>query len=184
MDNKIQELITKHNLNHDDVKKIIYDGLIQLEQQKIEIEKMKEEEKQFELLVEKIKQNYQHRHTIKKSFTNGDIEYELYPYQQCREIPVEVMVPNIKTVCPKVVPECAWHWNVNGKKLTVGLIGEHEPIYVVYDNDKEISCFVDYSYSYQEGDGDTRAFVTEDNEFVIDNMGDISSLVILKYKPS
>jgi hypothetical protein len=55
-------------------------------------------------------------------------------------------------------------------------------IYVLMKGDQLLSGFKDHDFSFQEGDGETNVYFYED-QIVIDNMGDVSSIVIINLKP-
>jgi hypothetical protein len=64
--------------------------------------------------------------------------------------------------------------------------GQDSIIYIVSkqtDNDEQeiISCFVDKPTTYQLGDGSTN-FYTNDDNIIIENEGDVSSIVVIKFE--
>lgn len=142
------------------------------------------EKSEFERRIENLKKDCNYRHTFKEQYITQNVEYELYSYNQCEEIPVNIMVDDIVLDCPNGEEDMSyfiWDWKFKDKLLTVVFDSTNIPTYSVHHNNNIISVFEDHSYNFQSGDGYTSAYITKNNHFVIDNIGDVSSLVILKY---
>jgi hypothetical protein len=73
---------------------------------------------------------------------------------------------------------CVWKWNDD---LIVIRFIYSGVVYLVVQNNEIISCIFDKSYTYQGGDEYTRAYVTCNNEFIIENYGDVSSIIKIRF---
>lgn len=122
------------------------------------------------------------------------IEYEFYPTEQCEEIPAEILY-NKLTPAKKSdysaldqdyfekseLTEFDYTWNWGHLKVSILGTVSNEVVYLVYDQTgKILSGFVDTVTTYQTGDGDTKAWINEYDDLVIENCGDVSSLVVIK----
>ena len=112
--------------------------------------------------------------------SSSTIEYELYVFEDLQEIPLNVLFPNDKLKKIKfddsddfkyVVP-----W-INGLTLEIG----SNRTYKVLLNGNFLSGFTDDVANFQIGDCNTIAY--KNNDLIIHNNGDVSSIVVVKYKP-
>ncbi len=126
--------------------------------------------------------------------SNKNIRYELYPFEQTREIPlngldmhdlkqlefenidyeVKIVDERIEIISDKDTyrtAKCEWK---DGFMLWI--IGS---TYVITKNNQIISMFTDEPTTYQIGDGETKCFLYKDCHLVIENCGDVSSVVVV-----
>ena len=117
------------------------------------------------------------------------ISYELYPFDQGDEISLESIlrikeselkkVKSKKCKSPKClgddIAELKYEWT-DSMFLYICNEGGY---YVVKDN-KIISGFLDPETHFQLGDGSTTCYLTDNNDLVVENCGDVSSVVIIK----
>jgi hypothetical protein len=108
------------------------------------------------------------------------IKYELYPFEQCEELSLDVLFPNEKfeeinyndSNIKYLIP-----WT---NELT--LVIKNDVSYKVLLNGKFFSGFTDDICFFQIGDGYTKAYKNKNNDLIIYNFGDVSSVVVIKYK--
>jgi hypothetical protein len=133
----------------------------------------------------------------------NEISYVLYPFDQGAEISLKGLGYNdLQELDGNYTDECikfdnnndflikalgcsrSVHWN--GFDICIGHyennVGQYINgiIYVVARNNNIISCFIDESNTYQEGDGHTCYYLNGD-DLIIVNDGDVSSVVVIKY---
>ena len=136
-----------------------------------------------------------------EEYISGPIKYDLYPFNRGEEIQfTNIVDSNFSHVQEDIRSkymayqtslgqpikiDTAWKWEARNNILTVfmGSIPDGV-IYYVTDQERSISSFVDrkFMYRYQSGNGYTSAHLTDDGDFIIENFGDVSSVVILKYQ--
>jgi len=126
-----------------------------------------------------------------------NISYELYPFEQGYEFLLPELgfhEPNF-TYCGNASKESKTSIRdlLVEEKVDLSLFGLTNisfcversgdvQSYVIYDNDVEIGGFDSYCYSFQPGDGDTNVYLYDnDNSIIIENCGDVSSLVVIKF---
>ncbi|MEX0598641.1 MAG: hypothetical protein WD512_19315, partial [Candidatus Paceibacterota bacterium] len=135
--------------------------------------------------------------------SKADISYELYPMDQAETFSLE----NLGFVLQDPISESESYdydchdFCVQNTKfipsvkytiaddlyLYIGRFGNFSSgkkegiIYVLMKGEELLSGFMDYEFSFQEGDGETNVYFYED-QIVIDNMGDVSSIVIINLK--
>jgi hypothetical protein len=149
------------------------------------------------------------------------ISYELYPFEQCKEVPLEILLKLPGLVDAEHPPVLASHELVNSltqapivddgdrnklppnlreipcrtTKSTTRVYKWIDDMQLEIDSDKYritkkdkhnkykfVSGFIDSDSSYQEGDCCTNCYLNIDNnDLIIENRGDVSSVVIIKY---
>lgn len=122
------------------------------------------------------------------------IGYEFYPTDQGSEIPAKCLFSKLTPAHVAHVAhesdelnqnfeiERMWEWD--DKLVCIGCtrLNISHIVYLVLnkENDKIISGFIDPNSYFQLGDSETYAWVNEYGEFVVENCGDASSIVVIK----
>ena len=119
--------------------------------------------------------------------SSDNICYDLYPFEQCGEVPLEALginVQNLKVIDEGSVPKCLKDYEVEmsfeyGDGFTISIA---ESNYYISKNNEIISGFSDPETHFQLGDGCTNCYLADTGELIIENCGDVSSTVIVKTK--
>ena len=108
-----------------------------------------------------------------------EISYELYPFNQSEEIPGNLLIGDKKMKHLGDINE----YNVSKVKIKNNMHLEiHEGcIYKIIKDKKTISGFSDPDTHFQLGDYCTSIFEIEDGNILVENSGDVSSIVIIKF---
>lgn len=118
-------------------------------------------------------------HSEVSLYKNSDahVSYELY-----YEPPFDVM-PQLTHIFVKSAVELQEDRYKLGNNLWLKITEDEEDdevSYVIYKDDQVLSGFRDPIADYQLGDGDTFVYIGSDNSVVIENRGDVSSLIIIR----
>ena len=110
--------------------------------------------------------------------------FELYPFEQTFFTLDELgfnedYLLRITSSSPEYDENLVIKWN-DQVYVKVGKDESNNLSYCVYANDKLNCGFVDITYSYQLGDGDTNIYRNE-NTMIIENCGDVSSVVVIHF---
>lgn len=110
-----------------------------------------------------------------------DISYELYPFEQCEEIISEVLIGKQKLKFLGKADDCDMSRIKikNDMFLEIHNVGD---VYKIVKNNKVISGFIDTDTNFQLGDGNTSVYEMKNGNILIENNGDVSSTVIIKFK--
>jgi hypothetical protein len=130
--------------------------------------------------------------------SSNEISYVLYPFEQCKETSIQGLgYKDLQQLDTKDISEqimfdnhtdfftvaveasMSVHWN--DFTVYIGYNENDQIIYIVAQNNNIISCFLDDPTTYQIGDGDT-SFYLDGKDLVIENCGDVSSVVVIKYE--
>lgn len=117
--------------------------------------------------------------------SSRDIEYVLYPFEQCCDLPMSYLIPTMGTFLDEsslkeiYENDCELHHEIRWtNELT--LILDHEEPYKLFLNGKFLSGFSDEPAHFQLGDGCTIAYTDKNDNLIVCQHGDVSSVVIIK----
>jgi hypothetical protein len=119
---------------------------------------------------------------------DGVITYELYPFEQCYEILFEVLLKVLKL--DQAEAEQLESQNEESDDdsylcrvdATTTIHVSEDQIYSVRRGGEIVSAFEGPDYEFQLGDGDTRCYLVKSkNMLIIENRGDVSSVVIVYF---
>jgi hypothetical protein len=120
---------------------------------------------------------------------DGIITYELYPFQQGQEMPLELLLKVLGLDEAEVEPLETRNADSYDRDPCLcrvdGATTIHvsdDQVYSVHRNCQTVSEFEGPDYEYQLGDSDTRCFyVGSKAMLIIENRGDVSSMVIVNF---
>lgn len=119
--------------------------------------------------------------------SSRDIEYVLYPFEQCCDLPMSYLIPTMGTFLDEsglkeiYNNDCKLHHEIKWTdELT--LLLDHEEPYKLFLNGKFLSGFSDDEMYFQLGDGCTMAYTDKNDNLIVYQHGDVSSVVIIKKK--
>jgi hypothetical protein len=132
------------------------------------------------------------------------IDIELYPFDQCREIPVRGIYNNLNhlNVCDhkpctnlfekfgaphQTISDYHYHYmdgHYNQITIYCSNSGHLGVVYYIFVNNTLVAKLVDKKCTYQSGDAGTNLYDNDDNDFIIENHGDVSSVLAFNIKCS
>ena len=121
--------------------------------------------------------------------TNPNIEFHLYPFfsKETDEpyiINPEYIINNIEDATECVISKEDYKLSIHWKKDLIVTINSdptiYEHTYTIENNGKFMGGFIDHDSHFQLGDAYTNALLLPNGDLVIMNMGDVSSLIIIK----
>ncbi len=133
---------------------------------------------------------------VLSNYSSKNIRYELYPFDQAREIPLcglgihddelkqlksENIDCEIKIIDRhlQLLPDKFNYANYKCEWKDGFVLWIIDRIYAVTKNNKIISMFTDKSATYQLGDGSTECFLYNNKDLIIEHCGDVSSVVVI-----
>jgi hypothetical protein len=127
------------------------------------------------------------RTNVKLLEDDGIITYELYPFQQGQEMPLELLLKVLGLDEAEVQQLETRNEDSRGEDPFLCRVDGATTIHVyqaysVQRNGATVSAFEGPDYEYQLGDSDTRCFyVRSKGMLIIENRGDVSSMVIVHF---
>jgi hypothetical protein len=119
---------------------------------------------------------------------DGVITYELYPFQQGNEITLEILLKVLKLDQAEAEQLESQNEDSDDNSYlcrvddTTTIHVSDDQIYSVRRGGEIVSAFEGPDYEFQLGDGDTRCFIVKSkNMLIIENRGDVSSVVIIYF---
>jgi hypothetical protein len=117
--------------------------------------------------------------------SSPDIEYVLYPLEQCCELPMSYLIPtkgtflDVSSLQKIYYQDYRSHHEIEWTE-DLTLVLDHGKPYKVLLNGEFLSGFTDDPTHFQLGDCCTIAYTDTDNHLIVCQHGDVSSFVIIK----